>query len=143
MIVKADLPKASWADFARFFGQWKNGKVLFGAAWSWFALDIAFYGLGLNSSIILSTIGFGGPTTGTAQQKIYQNLHNVSVGNIVLAVGGLIPGYWASFLVIDTWGRKPLQLMGFTMLTIIFVIMGFAYTALQSTPSGKKAFVFF
>jgi len=41
------------------FGQWKNGKILLGTAWSWFALDIAFYGLGLNSSIILNAIGFG------------------------------------------------------------------------------------
>lgn len=41
---RAELPEASWADFARHFRQWKNFKVLFGAAWSWFALDIAFYG---------------------------------------------------------------------------------------------------
>jgi PHS family inorganic phosphate transporter-like MFS transporter len=41
---RAEVPKASWADFARHFRQWKNFKVLFGAAWSWFALDIAFYG---------------------------------------------------------------------------------------------------
>jgi PHS family inorganic phosphate transporter-like MFS transporter len=32
-----ELPKASFKDFCRHFGQWKNGKVLFGAAWSWFA----------------------------------------------------------------------------------------------------------
>lgn len=55
-------PKASWADFCHFFGQWKNGKVLFGTAYSWFALDVAWYGLGLNNSIILENIGFaGGP----------------------------------------------------------------------------------
>jgi PHS family inorganic phosphate transporter-like MFS transporter len=53
-------PKASWADFIKFFGQWKNGRVLFGTAYSWFALDVAWYGLGLNNSIILQTIGFSG-----------------------------------------------------------------------------------
>lgn len=59
-----DVPvKASWADFCQHFGQWKNGKVLIGTAYSWFALDIAWYGLGLNNSIILQTIGFaGGPS---------------------------------------------------------------------------------
>lgn len=41
---RAELPKATWADFRRHFGQWKNGKVLLGTAWSWFALDVAFYG---------------------------------------------------------------------------------------------------
>jgi len=141
---RADLPKASWADFARHFGQWKNGKVLFGTAWSWFALDIAFYGLGLNSSTILSTIGFGSSTASTVKQiNIQKSLHNVAVGNLVLAVGGLIPGYYASFLLIDSWGRKPIQLMGFSLLTIIFCIMGFGYDKLESTSSGKKAFVFF
>jgi len=35
-------PKASFRDFRRFFGLWKNGKVLLGTAGSWFLLDIAF-----------------------------------------------------------------------------------------------------
>ena len=43
---RAEVPKASWSDFIRHFGQWQNGKVLLGTSWSWFALDIAFYGLG-------------------------------------------------------------------------------------------------
>jgi len=38
--TKVDVPKASWADFRRHFGQWKNGKVLLGTSWSWFALDV-------------------------------------------------------------------------------------------------------
>ena len=39
-------------------------------------------------------------------------------------VGGLIPGYWVAFLFIDSWGRKPIQLMGFIVLTALFIIMG-------------------
>lgn len=35
-------PKASFRDFKRYFGLWKNGKVLLGTAGSWFLLDIAF-----------------------------------------------------------------------------------------------------
>jgi len=42
------VPKASWADFRAHFGQLKNFKILFGTYYSWFALGIAFYGLGLN-----------------------------------------------------------------------------------------------
>ncbi|AAW42322.1 phosphate transporter, putative [Cryptococcus deneoformans JEC21] len=140
---RAEVPKASWSDFARHFGQWQNGKVLLGTSWSWFALDIAFYGLGLNSSTILSTIGFGSSTDlPTKQENIYQTLYNVAVGNIILAVGGLIPGYYFSMAFIDSWGRKPIQLMGFVLLTIIFVCMGFGYDKMLSTDPGKKAFVF-
>lgn len=32
--------------------------------------------------------------------------------------------------------------MGFIILTIIFICMGFGYDAMQSTDSGKRAFVF-
>lgn len=50
-----------------------------------------FIRLGLNSSTILSTIGFGSSTDlPTKQENIYQTLYNVAVGNIILAVGGLI-----------------------------------------------------
>jgi len=35
-------PKASFHDFIRHFGKWKNGKVLLGTAGSWFFMDIAF-----------------------------------------------------------------------------------------------------
>lgn len=104
------LPKASLADFRRHFGQWKNFKVLFGAAWSWFALDVAFYGLGLNSAIILQTIGFGpGTASDNPAATLQQSLHNVAVGNIILSLGGLLPGYYFTFAFIDSWGRKPIQ----------------------------------
>jgi len=115
---------------------------LLGTAWSWFALDIAFYGLGLNSSIILTVIGFGTPLIGTASEKIYFNLWNISIGNLILSIAGLIPGYWVAFFLIDYWGRKPIQLMGFSILTVTFVIMGFAYDKLVATKGGTRAFVF-
>jgi PHS family inorganic phosphate transporter-like MFS transporter len=96
--------------------------------------------LGLNSGIILQAIGFGTPPT-KGSQGVYDNLRNICVGNLILSVAGLIPGlcqqldplrswfnsipgYWVSFLFIDSWGRKPIQLMGFIALTILFIIMG-------------------
>ncbi|KIJ66730.1 hypothetical protein HYDPIDRAFT_85185 [Hydnomerulius pinastri MD-312] len=144
VVQKVQAPKASRADFAAYFSQWKNMKILIGTSYSWFALDIAFYGLGLNSSVILTAINFGGAPAslkGTSH-GVYLNLYNICVGNLILSVAGLIPGYWASFLVIDSWGRKPLQLMGFMVLTILFVIMGFAYDKLTATTAGTNAFVF-
>jgi hypothetical protein len=113
--ARTTMPKASWADFRRHFGQWKNFKVLFGAAWSWFALDIAFYGLGLNSATILQTIGFGpAAASNNPSATLQQSLHNVAVGNIILALGGLLPGYYFTFAFIDSWGRKPIQVSFFT-----------------------------
>lgn len=37
---RSDAPEASIRDFRRYFGQWKNARVLFGTAYSWFALDV-------------------------------------------------------------------------------------------------------
>lgn len=52
------------------------------------------------------------------------NLRSISIGNIILSVGGLIPGYYATLLLIDSWGRKPIQLMGFAILTVLYCCMG-------------------
>jgi PHS family inorganic phosphate transporter-like MFS transporter len=140
-IQRIDAPRATFADFRNYFGQWRHFKILFGCAYSWFALDVAYYGLGLNSSVILDTIGFGGAKS-KGLQAVYDSLINICIGNLILSIAGLIPGYWVTFIFIDKWGRKPIQLMGFIMLTIIFIIMGFAFDKLTATDSTKKAFVF-
>ncbi|KAI8979316.1 phosphate:H+ symporter [Mycotypha africana] len=114
-------PKASWSDFCSHFATWKNGKVLLGTAYSWFALDVAWYGLGLNNSIILSNIGFGGVS------DPYMAVFRVCVGNIIINLLGSVPGYWISVFTIDALGRKTIQIMGFSMLTVMFIILGFAY----------------
>ncbi|KAJ7110429.1 inorganic phosphate transporter [Mycena epipterygia] len=141
VVQRADAPRATKRDFAAHFGKWENMKVLIGTSYSWFALDIAFYGLGLNNAIILQAIGFGTPAT-KGLQGVYDNLHNICVGNLIFSVAGLIPGYWVSFLFIDSWGRRPIQLMGFINLTILFITMGFAYDKLIASTAGRNAFVF-
>jgi PHS family inorganic phosphate transporter-like MFS transporter len=55
---------------------------------------------------------------------VYEKLKNICVGNLILSAAGLVPGYYASFLFIDSWGRKPIQLMGFSILTVLFATMG-------------------
>jgi PHS family inorganic phosphate transporter-like MFS transporter len=120
-----EIPKASFKDFIAFYGVWKNGKVLLGAAGSWFLLDVAFYGLGLNSSTVLSAIGFDGGN------NVYEKLYNLAAGNCILVCAGAIPGYWVTVATVDTIGRKPIQLMGFLILTILFIVWGFAYEHLS------------
>ncbi|RDI82445.1 hypothetical protein Vi05172_g7358 [Venturia inaequalis] len=120
-----EIPKASWKDFFSFYGKWKNGKILLGTAGSWFLLDVAFYGLGLNSSTVLTAIGYGtGP-------NVYRILYNLAAGNCILVVAGAIPGYWMTVATVDIVGRKPIQLMGFVCLTILFIVWGFAYKHLS------------
>ncbi|EHK20878.1 uncharacterized protein TRIVIDRAFT_59225 [Trichoderma virens Gv29-8] len=122
-----DVPAASWPDVMSYFGQWKNFKVLIGTTMSWFFLDLAFYGLGLNNTMVLSAIGYASGKT------LYHKLYNQAVGMIILACAGSIPGYWAAVFTIDSVGRKPLQFTGFLLLTVIFCILGFYFHHLTET----------
>jgi len=131
-----EMPKAGWGDFFRHYSQWKYGKVLLGTAGSWFFLDVAFYGLGLNNTIILQNIKYATGST------VYQTFYNTAVGNLIIVCAGSIPGYWVTVATVDFIGRKPIQLMGFAMLTILFVIIGFAYnTLLQHNGALLALFV--
>ncbi|PCG88710.1 Major facilitator superfamily domain, general substrate transporter [Penicillium occitanis (nom. inval.)] len=126
-------PKATFSDFVAHYSQWKNGKVLLGTAGSWFFLDVAFYGLGLNNSIILSSIGWSGGS------NVYEIFYNTAVGNLILICAGAIPGYWVTVATVDFVGRKPIQLGGFIMLTILFIVIGFAYDPLLKSHNGLLA----
>ena len=121
---RLEIPKASWSDFFRHYSQWRHGKVLLGTAGSWFTLDVAFYGLGLNNSIILTAIGYA------KGDSMYNIFYNTAVCKLIIVCAGSIPGYWVTVALVDTVGRKPIQMMGFIMLTIIFVCIGFAYDKL-------------
>ncbi|TDZ44802.1 Repressible high-affinity phosphate permease [Colletotrichum trifolii] len=122
-----NTPSASWRDTLKYFGQGKNFKVLMGTALSWFFLDLAFYGLGLNNTVVLQAIGYADG------DNFYQKLHNQAVGMIILSCAGSIPGYWAAVLTLDTIGRKPLQMLGFFVLTVLFCILGFMLHQLSHT----------
>jgi len=119
------VPTASWQEFVSHFFQWKHGKILLGTAGSWFLIDIAFYGLGLNNTIILGAIGY------SKASNVYENLYNIAVGNLVLAAAGNIPGYWVSVATVDILGRKTIQLGGFLVLTFLFLVIGFDFHRLS------------
>ncbi|CCH41990.1 Inorganic phosphate transporter [Wickerhamomyces ciferrii] len=114
-------PKASFKDFTTHFGQWRHFKILLGTAGSWFMLDVAYYGLGLNTATILQTIGYA------SSKNVYHSLYNSAAGNLILICAGSIPGYWFSVATIDFIGRKPIQIGGFFLLTVILCIIGFGY----------------
>ncbi|CCH59136.1 hypothetical protein TBLA_0B02940 [Henningerozyma blattae CBS 6284] len=113
--------KASFKDFWAHFGQWKYGKILLGTAGSWFMLDVAFYGLSLNTAIILQAIGYAG------SKNVYYKLYNSAAGSLILMCAGSLPGYWVAVATIDTIGRKPIQVGGFIVLTGLFCGIGFGY----------------
>ncbi|RKO85928.1 major facilitator superfamily domain-containing protein [Blyttiomyces helicus] len=116
------------SSFSEYFGQWKNMKVLIGTCYCWFALDIAWYGLTLNSQVVLTLINYGG-TKGAA---MYDNFYQKAVGNIIIACMGTVPGYWVTVLLIERMGRKPIQFLGFGVITVILFVLAVAWDSLST-----------
>lgn len=126
------IPQSSFQDFRAYFGKRRNLLTLIGTAGSWFFLDVAYYALLLNNTIFLKQMGFGG-VSHEKQHTIYTILRTGAVGNLVLVVAGAIPGSMLSILLVDKIGRKPIQLLGFAMMTILLLILGSAFNSINDS----------
>nr|SMQ44834.1 High affinity phosphate transporter [Blastocladiella emersonii] len=119
--------KYTHITFGQLFGNWKNGKVLFACAMAWFLLDVGFYGVQLNQSDILKFIGYAKGATA------YEYFLNQSIGNLILSLCGTVPGYFFTVALIEKMGRIKIQLMGFGILTAIFVVLTIFYHQMKGT----------
>ena len=80
---------------------------------------VAFYGVGLNSPVLLDKF-----FVVVNPESTYDRLFNIALGNVILIAAGLIPGIIICFCLIDKWGRKPIQALGFGISTVILGILG-------------------
>lgn len=100
------------------------GTLLIGTAATWFILDIAFYGTGLYSSAIISPI-FGNPfpSKGSLTPAQFHNdlAYALFLGAVPYLVG--FPGYFTAVALIDRLGRKLIQIQGFVMMAVIYLIV--------------------
>lgn len=103
-------------EFFEYFSKPRHALTLFGTAACWFLVDITFYGINLNQSTILSAIGFTNGDT-------YGKLMKTATGNLIITVAGFLPGYFFTIALVDVIGRKPIQIMGFTMNALFLGIL--------------------
>ncbi|KAJ2342321.1 hypothetical protein GGF43_005962 [Coemansia sp. RSA 2618] len=122
-VLDGEKPRRA-KSFGQYFGEWRHLKVLLGTSIAWFALDVAFYGINLNSAVVIDAIGFAGDIH---NDKPSHFIIRNCLGNIIINILGSVPGYWISVFTIDRLGRKTIQLMGFAMLTVLYIVLGFAY----------------
>ncbi|CEH14754.1 Inorganic phosphate transporter [Ceraceosorus bombacis] len=113
----ATVGKKPHNEFFEYFSEWRHLRVLLGTILGWFLVDITFYGINLNQSVILQAIGF---TTGSTWSKLMK----VATGNLIITVAGFLPGYFFTAALIEVIGRKPIQLIGFAMNALFFGILG-------------------
>lgn len=125
----SEVSDAKFNTFFVYFSEWRHFKTLFGTASTWFLVDVAFYGINLNQSFILSAIGF---TTG---KNNYHKLMKNALGNLIIAVAGYVPGYFFTIAFIEILGRKPIQIGGFLITALLFGILAGDYNHMPT--AGK------
>eukprot|EP01121_Diplochlamys_sp_Union-15-3_P001450 TRINITY_DN11254_c0_g2_i1.p1 TRINITY_DN11254_c0_g2~~TRINITY_DN11254_c0_g2_i1.p1 ORF type:complete len:467 (-),score=73.57 TRINITY_DN11254_c0_g2_i1:89-1489(-) len=103
---------------------WAYKWSLLGTASTWFLFDISFYGNGLFKETVLTILKLN---KGKTQHELLVNtaLFSLIISSIAL------PGYYLAIPVVDKWGRKPMQIFGFTMMGIIFLLMAIFLEELQ------------
>ncbi|XHF99944.1 hypothetical protein AWENTII_003424 [Aspergillus wentii] len=140
--------KEQWNDFRIYFGKWRHAKVLFATAASWFLFDIAYYGVNLNQSIILSRIGFAKGATP------WQTLYKTAVGNIIVQAAvstllqhlfylityhaqGYLPGFYAGIILPDRMGRVRQQFYTCIIACILYAIWaGISSPTVHTSTAG-------
>ena len=119
--IEAQGHRASLDVFFVYFREWRHLKILLGTMSCWFLLDVAFYGVNLNQSVILMEIGF------SKGSNEYDVLRKNAIGNLIIAVAGYVPGYFVTIFLIEKLGRRWIQIQGFLVVAFMFAIIAGDY----------------
>lgn len=128
-------PAGKWRVFGEYFSEWRHLKMLIGTALTWFLVDISFYGINLNQSVLLQEIGFARGSTE------YHTLILAAVGNLIITVAGYLPGYFLTIGFIELLGRKWIQIQGFIITALMFGVIAGDYVG-AGTGGKFVCFVF-
>ncbi len=111
-------------DYARMLRKYM--VFVLGTTISWFIFDMAFYGTTLNNGFILQNIGYGSAST------LKGTIFNTAIGDTVLAGIFALPGYWIAVGTIDWLGRRTLQIIGFAVMALSYIVLGIEYSFLKT-----------
>ena len=99
-------------------------KCLLGTAGAWFLLDVALYGNGVSSVLIINAVS---PHASLLKHILLSAL-------IFLCFA--VPGYFFAAMYVDKIGRKSLQIIGFMIMTLCYLLIA-------SIPSIRKTLSLF
>ncbi|KAE8209005.1 hypothetical protein CF327_g6958 [Tilletia walkeri] len=109
----------------------KHAWALFGCAFTWFLVDITFYGINLNTSAIIAAIGFS-KGSGTGNYAVWSKLMKTATGNLIIVAAGFLPGYFFTIALVEYTGRRFIQLLGFAMNALFLGILAGIYPTLKN-----------
>jgi len=109
---KANISQGALDGFHKILGNKRLLIWLIGTAGGWLLLDFCYYGNTISSPEILKLI----------------NPHATILDNTLtqLAIFAVfaLPGYAVAILLLDKTGRKSIQVMGFTMMALMYLLIG-------------------
>ncbi len=100
--------------------------LIVGTASAWFLLDMAFYSTSIFNPLILKGIGFASAST----LPVLEQVRQLALGNVLIALVAAVPGYWAAVALIDRLGRRPLQFIGFAVMAAAFLVLSLDWSSL-------------
>jgi MFS family permease len=98
----------------------KNKRLLvwlLGTASTWALLDFAYYGNTISSPEVLKLVNPNG------------TLVKNTLVQLAIFVVFALPGYWLAVRYLDRLGRKSIQLIGFFMMAVVFLLIGLVTAA--------------
>jgi MFS transporter, PHS family, inorganic phosphate transporter len=143
----------SWPELKSFFYTEGNIKYLLGTSMTWFLLDFAFYGLGINNPRVLAEIwaynpirtdapatpSWGNPSDpdlydpGQLGKSIYGTLYWDGVRSIITTCIGSLIGSLIIIKLINYVPRKAWLTWSFISMTVLFAIAGGSFFAVAYT----------
>jgi PHS family inorganic phosphate transporter-like MFS transporter len=126
--------------FREYCSQRKNLRVLIGTSLSWFFLDLAFRSIALNQSYLLDALETSSKspqdnnnTTGSNKKTtIYHRLWITTLGNILISLLGIVPGYWFAIFSSEKMHHKRTQFLGFAALLFSLTLLSTAFHQLKA-----------
>ncbi|POW04920.1 hypothetical protein PSTT_10020 [Puccinia striiformis] len=121
---------SAFNEFKVYFGKWRHLKHLIATTSCWFLLDLSFYGIALNQSMVIADIGYDKAT------EPWQNAFDNTKANLIITLAGFLPGYYFTMFFIEYIGRKPIQVGGFLIEGLLLAIVAGDFAKLSTQPGG-------
>ncbi len=86
--------------------------TLLGTAGCWFVFDYAYYGNTIGMPAIINSVA------------PHASMITTVAWNVIIFGLFAVPGYVLAFMFIDKLGRKFIQMMGFALMTLMFLVLG-------------------
>ncbi len=90
----------------------KYALTLLGTAGCWFVFDYAYYGNTIGMPAIINSVA------------PHASMITTVAWNVIIFGLFAVPGYVCAFMFSDKLGRKFIQMMGFALMTLMFLVLG-------------------